>query len=90
VIGLGRDFYQLVGKAGGEIAGDSGDGRLRQTAARGQYGDEMWGIFEKVKAIFDPKNILNPGVIVGSEETDLIACLNSQPILRFADYRPRL
>ncbi|MDR2523964.1 MAG: FAD-binding oxidoreductase [Candidatus Nomurabacteria bacterium] len=90
VFGFMRDYHQLAGKLGGSIAGDSGDGRLRQAAARGQYDDAMLGIFEKVKNIFDPKGILNPGVIIGSREADLIADLNVKRQPRFLDYRPRV
>lgn len=85
-----KDLYSLAGKLGGEIAGDSGDGRIRQKAATGQYDDEILGIFEKVKDIFDPKSILNPGVIIGSSQQDLINKLNNNPKQRFLDYRPRI
>jgi FAD/FMN-containing dehydrogenase len=88
--GVAKDLYSIAGKLGGEIAGDSGDGRLRQSAAAGQYDDEALGIFEKTKEIFDPKNILNPGVIIGADESDLIARLNTQPSTRWLDYRPRI
>jgi FAD/FMN-containing dehydrogenase len=85
-----RDFYSVTGKLGGEIAGDSGDGRLRQAAAAGQYDDQALGVFEKVKQIFDPKGILNPNVIIGADESELIAKLNTTPRQRFLDYRPRV
>lgn len=89
-LGTAKDLYSLAGRLGGEIAGDSGDGRLRQKAAAGQYDDEILGIFEKVKGIFDPKNILNPGVIIDGDEQELISKLNTQPSKRFLDYRPRV
>jgi FAD/FMN-containing dehydrogenase len=89
-LGTAKDLYSLAGRLGGEIAGDSGDGRLRQKAAAGQYDDEALGIFEKVKAIFDPKGILNPGVIIDGDEQGLIAKLDTQPVKRFLDYRPRV
>ena len=89
-LGTAKDFYTLAGKLGGEIAGDSGDGRLRQAAARGQYDDELLGIFEKVKKIFDPKGILNPGVIIGGDPSELVAKLSLQPPKRWLDYRPRV
>ncbi|GHU07421.1 hypothetical protein FACS189431_1960 [Alphaproteobacteria bacterium] len=90
VFGFARDYYKLVGKLGGSIAGDSSDGRLRIAAAQGQYNDEMLGLYEKVKEIFDPKNILNPGVIVGTAEDELIPLLASDVQPRFLDYRPRV
>jgi FAD/FMN-containing dehydrogenase len=91
LFGFGRDFYRYVGKLGGSIAGDSGDGRLRQAAARGFYSDAMLGLYEKVKDIFDPKGILNPGVIVGTDDqAELIAQLNTNSQPRFLEYRPRI
>jgi FAD/FMN-containing dehydrogenase len=90
VFGFARDYYKLVGKLGGSIAGDSSDGRLRIAAAQGQYNDEMLGLYERVKEIFDPKNILNPGVILGTAEDELIPLLVSDVEPRFLDYRPRV
>ena len=90
VFGFMRDYCKLTSKFGGSIAGDSGDGRLRIMAAQGQYGDEMLGVFEQVKEIFDPKGVLNPGVILGSTEEELIQQIDSQPEPRFLDYRPRI
>ena len=87
---VAKDLYSVAGKLGGEIAGDSGDGRLRQAAASGQYDDEMLGIFEKIKGIFDPKGILNPGVVIDADEQDLISRINNRPSKRFLDYRPRV
>lgn len=90
IFNLGDDLYAAAVKLGGSLSGDSGDGRLRQAAGRGVYGDQMLGIFEKVKDIFDPKGILNPGVIIGTDPDDLIGMLDNDPQLRFVENRPRL
>jgi len=89
IFNLGNDLYSGALKLGGSIVGDSGDGRLRQAAGLRVYGDQMLGIYEKVKQIFDPKNILNPGVVIGTDPDDLIGMLDTNRPLRFVENRPR-
>ncbi|HDJ89282.1 MAG TPA: FAD-binding oxidoreductase, partial [Thermoprotei archaeon] len=55
-----RDIYRLVVKLRGAISGEHGNGRLRTPFMKIEY-PELLKIFVKVKEIFDPKNILNPG-----------------------------
>jgi FAD/FMN-containing dehydrogenase len=69
-------FYAMVLGLGGSISGQYNDGRLRAPFVKLQYGDEVYALFEKVKAIFDPFNILNPGVKIGVGFQDV------QPLLR--------
>lgn len=58
------EYYQLVLSLGGSIAGEHGEGRLRAPYLAQQYGPEIYGLFQKVKQIFDPYGTLNPGVKV--------------------------
>ena len=90
VFAFGRDYYKLVASLGGSIAGDSGDGRLRIEASQEFYGERMAELFAKIKDVFDPKGIFNPGVIVPDEKPDLVTHLNGDREIRFADYRPRV
>lgn len=62
-----EDYYNLVISLGGSISAEHGDGRLRAPYLRKMYGDEAYGLFQKVKQIFDPYSILNPGVKVDVE-----------------------
>lgn len=55
----------LVKKYRGAISGEHGDGRIRAPFIREQVGDEVYGCLVKLKQAFDPKNLLNPGVIIG-------------------------
>jgi FAD/FMN-containing dehydrogenase len=59
-----EDYYDLVIGLGGSVSAEHGDGRLRAPYLRKMYGDEAYGLFQKVKQIFDPYSILNPGVKV--------------------------
>jgi FAD/FMN-containing dehydrogenase/Fe-S oxidoreductase len=55
---------QLVGKYGGSMSGEHGDGRARSELLRYMYSPEAIEIMAAVKAIFDPGNVFNPGVLV--------------------------
>jgi FAD/FMN-containing dehydrogenase/Fe-S oxidoreductase len=61
---------QLVGKYGGSMSGEHGDGRARGELLPHMYSPEAIDTFAAVKAIFDPGNILNPGVLVDPAPID--------------------
>lgn len=65
VFKLMNEYYKLVAELGGSTSGELGDGRLRAPWLSQVYGPEVYELFTKVKKIFDPYNILNPGVKVG-------------------------
>ena len=52
----------VISRFGGSICGEHGDGRVRAEFVRRAFGEELYDLFKRVKAAFDPKNILNPGV----------------------------
>ncbi len=56
------EYNKLVIGLGGSTTAAYNDGRLRAPYLKSLYGDEMYGIFQKVKQIFDPYGTLNPGV----------------------------
>jgi len=47
---------------GGSTSGEHNDGRLRAPYLEQLYGPEIYGLFQKVKQVFDPYGTLNPGV----------------------------
>lgn len=61
--GLARDLYQIVFQVGGTISGEHGDGLSRTSFLRSQYGP-LYRVFQQVKDLFDPANLMNPGKIV--------------------------
>jgi FAD/FMN-containing dehydrogenase/Fe-S oxidoreductase len=54
----------LVASYGGSISGEHGDGRARSELLARMYSPEALAIFRRIKAVFDPDGIMNPGVIV--------------------------
>jgi Fe-S oxidoreductase len=61
---------QLVGKYGGSMSGEHGDGRARSELLPAMYSAEAIEVMAAVKAIFDPGNVLNPGVLVDPAPLD--------------------
>jgi FAD/FMN-containing dehydrogenase/Fe-S oxidoreductase len=49
---------------GGSLSGEHGDGQSRGELLRKMFGDEVVRLFEQVKAVFDPDNLMNPGKVV--------------------------
>lgn len=68
---LMNDFYRMVIDLGGSTCGEHNDGRLRAPYLKRLYGERLYGVFEEVKKLFDPLNILNPGVKIGVKLQDL-------------------
>lgn len=62
-----RAFLQSAARIcavhGGSVSGEHGDGRARGELLRFMYSPEMLDLFARVKYIFDPDNLLNPGVL---------------------------
>ncbi len=58
------DAARLVARHGGSLSGEHGDGRARSELLPLMYPAEAITAFEQVKAVFDPRDVLNPGVLV--------------------------
>lgn len=63
---LSDEVYQLVFKYGGSMTAEHNDGLIRSPYLKKMYGEKIYGLFEEIKNIFDPKNIFNPGKKVGA------------------------
>src|SRR5665648_814597 len=60
----------LVASHGGSLSGEHGDGRARSELLPLMYSAEAMGAFAAVKHLFDPANLLNPGVLVDPRPLD--------------------
>jgi Fe-S oxidoreductase len=60
----------LVASFGGSISGEHGDGRARSELLGRMYSPAAMRLFAEVKALFDPHNLLNPGVLVDPAPLD--------------------
>lgn len=61
-----REVAGMLRHYGGALSAKHGDGRLRGPYLRAMLGDEVYGVVERIKHIFDPVGTMNPGVILTS------------------------
>jgi FAD/FMN-containing dehydrogenase len=85
-----EEYNKLVLKLGGTISSQTSDGRLKTPYLETMYGPEVYGLFEKIKTIFDPYGTLNPGVKFGTSVDDLKAIIRPDYSLdHLYDHLPR-
>jgi FAD/FMN-containing dehydrogenase len=85
-----EEYYSLVLSLGGSTTGQNGDGRLRAPYLPKLYGPEVYDIFQKIKQIFDPYAILNPGVKIDVKMDDVKRMIRTgYTIEHLSDHLPR-
>lgn len=71
IIEISERVYELALSYGGTITAEHNDGIVRTPFLEDMFGEEMINLFSKVKIIFDPTNIFNPGKKVGLKKEDI-------------------
>ena len=72
---------RLVVKHGGTLSGEHGDGRARSELLPEMYSPAIMEAFSTFKRLFDPTNVLNPGMIVDPEPVTEALALADIPAL---------
>ncbi|MFI6871124.1 FAD-binding and (Fe-S)-binding domain-containing protein [Nocardia sp. NPDC050406] len=65
-----EDAADQVVRHGGSLSGEHGDGRARSELLSRMYSRDALAAFAGFKALFDPDDVLNPGVLVRPEPID--------------------
>ena len=65
-----EEAADLVVAHGGSLSGEHGDGQARSELLPRMYGPEVVRAFEEFKAIWDPDDRMNPGVLVRPRRLD--------------------
>jgi FAD/FMN-containing dehydrogenase/Fe-S oxidoreductase len=65
-----HDAARLVASHGGSLSGEHGDGRARSELLPLMYSADAIDLFGAVKAVWDPDDLLNPGVLVRPRPVD--------------------
>ncbi|HEX8549094.1 MAG TPA: FAD-linked oxidase C-terminal domain-containing protein, partial [Cytophagaceae bacterium] len=77
-----QDVVSLViDKYRGTLKAEHGTGRNMAPFVETEWGPEVYAIMKQVKSILDPKNILNPGVIINEDARAHLKNLKSLPIV---------
>lgn len=78
-----RDFteemVELVLSKDGTLKAEHGTGRVMAPFVRRQYGDELYQLMVRIKGSFDPRNILNPDVIISDDDELHLKNFKSSP-----------
>ena len=78
-----RDVAEMVvGKYDGSLKAEHGTGRNMAPFVRLEWGDKAFSVMQRVKALFDPDGILNPGVIFNDDPECFIKDFKALPVLR--------
>ncbi len=77
VFTLIKDFSKLVQDFDGVLCASGGEGRLKAPFTTNEQPDDIEKLYRQIKQIFDPNNILNPGVKFDADLKDLVTHLTS-------------
>ncbi|MFE2043265.1 FAD-binding and (Fe-S)-binding domain-containing protein [Streptomyces sp. NPDC059477] len=78
-----EELAHLVVAHGGSLSGEHGDGLARSELLPTMYGPDMVALFERAKAVWDPDDLLNPGMLVRPAPLDAdlrFAVLPREPV----------
>ncbi len=71
--------HMVVDRYDGSLKAEHGTGRNMAPYVELEWGAEAYGLMEKIKAIFDPRGLLNPGVILSDNAQTHIQNLKPMP-----------
>jgi len=72
------NFQQKVKELGGSTSAQYNEGRLRGPFLDKLYPDDVFNLFKKIKLIFDPYDIINPGVKINVSIDEVKPLLKSE------------
>ncbi len=61
---LMQELYSKAKEMGGQVSGEHGIGHARVEALEASLGPDVIGLMKGIKAVFDDRNILNPGKVI--------------------------
>lgn len=65
-----EEAADLVVSYGGSLSGEHGDGQARGELLEKMFGPDVTALFQQVKHLFDPENLMNPGKVVHPHPLD--------------------
>ena len=78
-----RDVAKMVvGKYDGSLKAEHGTGRNMAPFVSYEWGEKAFGIMKRVKELFDPHGLLNPGVIFNDDPKCFLRNFKALPVLK--------
>ncbi|MDL9978721.1 FAD-binding and (Fe-S)-binding domain-containing protein [Microbacterium sp. ASV49] len=71
------DLVDLILEQRGTLKAEHGTGRIMAPFVRQQFGDELYEVMWRIKRLFDPQGILNPGVLLSDDPSSYLQNLKS-------------
>ena len=78
----------VVKKYDGSLKAEHGTGRNMAPYVEYEWGEKAFNVMKRIKEIFDPQNILNPGVIFNDDPECCFKNFKALPLLKPADDAP--
>ena len=84
-----RDVAKMVvEKYDGSLKAEHGTGRNMAPFVSYEWGEKAWNVMRRLKDIFDPEGILNPGVIFNDDPECFIKGFKALPLLKAGEGAP--
>ena len=78
-----RDVAKMVvGKYDGSLKAEHGTGRNMAPFVKYEWGEKAFGVMQRVKELFDPHGLLNPGVIFNDDPECFLKNFKALPVLK--------
>lgn len=75
-----HELCELVAvKHNGSLKAEHGTGRNMAPFVEKEWGSDVYGLMKRIKSAFDPKNVLNPGVVINSDADVFIKNFKNLP-----------
>ena len=87
---IAEEAAELVRRFKGAYSGEHGDGLVRSEWVRWQFGSRLNQAFERIKDLFDPQGLFNPGKIVRAPRMDDRSLFRYRPGYAIAPLEPVL
>lgn len=75
-----KDMAELVVSFGGSLKAEHGTGRNMAPYVEKEWGSKAYELMQEIKTLFDPDNLLNPGVILNEDKEVHVKNLKQLPI----------
>ena len=75
----------VVGKYDGSLKAEHGTGRNMAPFVEYEWGEKAFGLMKRIKKLFDPEGILNPGVIFNDDPLCFLKDFKPLPVLPYGE-----